>query len=431
MINHPDITIRVNVGWLSDKGKKMLIKCENKEDIKQYYSTLRARLSPLGIPLKAWSDIQPNQSLCELTATNCLNYKNVIQQIRLALYTFLDDNKDQHFNTFYLPHGYIDAYSHNTDGLMVLYQIVQLIHQRLIDPINGDEEPTKPIFIDNQNIFQFTRKLKEYFEILYSDVNRPADHNRKVLKYVRDQLNTGTNTDLFKKARNYITSELENLYKTKGGVKEIPFNLTLEGNIGITLMQQYSQDQQTEILNISRSQTPTLTAATINKFTQKPRFSKNKDRPATTRIPIDKICEACGQPGHCITVNGCDEVAKQQKLRDYHHNNKNTNKDKVKAAIDLYNKHQQNRLNNKRKFATARNTMRKEIKTMIDNDNINSPYQVAEIKQAFIEIYKDEYEPDCEDNIFNDLNEIDSVSDYSCDEKTQRMEDTSSQGSAE
>ena len=36
MINHPDITIRVNVGWLSDKGKKMLIKCENKEDIKQY-----------------------------------------------------------------------------------------------------------------------------------------------------------------------------------------------------------------------------------------------------------------------------------------------------------------------------------------------------------------------------------------------------------
>ena len=171
MINHPDITIRVNVGWLSDKGKKMLIKCENKEDIKQYYSTLRARLSPLGIPLKAWSDIQPNQSLCELTATNCLNYKNVIQQIRLALYTFLDDNKDQHFNTFYLPHGYIDAYSHNTDGLMVLYQIVQLIHQRLIDPINGDEEPTKPIFINNQNIFQFTRKLKEYFEILYSDVN--------------------------------------------------------------------------------------------------------------------------------------------------------------------------------------------------------------------------------------------------------------------
>ena len=68
---------------------------------------------------------------------------------------------------------------------------------------------------------------------------------------------------------------------------------------------------------------------------------------------------------------------------------------------------------------------------MIDNDNIHSPYQVAEIKQAFIEIYKDEYEPDCEDNIFNDLNEIDSVSDYSCDEKTQRMEDTSSQGSAE
>ena len=78
---NPEVTIRINVGWLSDKGKKMSVKCENKEDIKQYYSTLRARLSPLGIPLKSWSNIQPGQSLCELTEENCINYKNAIQQI--------------------------------------------------------------------------------------------------------------------------------------------------------------------------------------------------------------------------------------------------------------------------------------------------------------------------------------------------------------
>ena len=44
---NPEITIRINIGWLSDKGKKMSVKCDNKEDIKQHYSTLRARLSPL------------------------------------------------------------------------------------------------------------------------------------------------------------------------------------------------------------------------------------------------------------------------------------------------------------------------------------------------------------------------------------------------
>ena len=75
--------------------------------------------------------------------------------------------------------------------------------------------------------------------------------------------------------------------------------------------------------------------------------------------------------------------------------------------------------------------MRKEIKTMINDDNITHPHQVAEIKQAFIEIYKDEYEPDCTEDIFNDLNEIESVSDSSCDEQYQKMEDTSSHGSTE
>jgi hypothetical protein len=93
----------------------------------------------------------------------------------------LDDNKNEHFEKFILPHGYIDAYSHSSDGLMVLYQIVQLSHQRLIDPINGDEEPTKPVFNGSNNIFQFTRKLKEYYDVIYPGIQNTPDHNRKVL----------------------------------------------------------------------------------------------------------------------------------------------------------------------------------------------------------------------------------------------------------
>ena len=67
---------------------------------------------------------------------------------------------------------------------------------------------------------------------------------------------------------------------------------------------------------------------------------------------------------------------------------------------------------------------------MIEDDNITHPHQVAEIKQAFVEIYKDEYKPESTEDIFDDLNEIESVSDSSCDE-TANMQSSPSQGSTE
>jgi hypothetical protein len=290
---HPGVIVCINVGWLSDKGKKMSIKCEDKNDIKQFYTTLRSRLAPLGMPLKSWHEIQPNESLCALHPKTCINYKYVIQQISLAIYNFLDDNKNEHFEKFILPHGYIDAYSHSSDGLMVLYQIVQLSHQRLIDPINGDEEPTKPTFHESKNIFQFTRKLKEYYDVIYPGLQHSPDHNRKVLKYVRDQLNHGPNPDLYKKARDYITSELECVYNNNGGKKTIPERLTLEGNLGVTLMQQYSQDEQTNILSANKQSD---TSFTINKARDTFRKRQhngaskyNSSQSNTTKTHIDKI----------------------------------------------------------------------------------------------------------------------------------------------
>ena len=98
--------------------------------------------------------------------------------------------------------------------------------------------------------------------MIYPGIQNTPDHNRKVLKYVRDQLSHCPNPDLYKKAREYITSELEGVYNHGGGKKIIPARLTLEGNLGVTLMQQYSEDEQTKILSASKQ---TETTFTINK----------------------------------------------------------------------------------------------------------------------------------------------------------------------
>jgi hypothetical protein len=338
----------------------------------------------------------------------------VIQQISLAIYNFLDDNKNEHFEKFILPHGYIDAYSHSSDGLMVLYQIVQLSHQRLIDPINGDEEPTKPVFNGSNNIFQFTRKLKEYYDVIYPGIQNTPDHNRKVLKYVRDQLSQCPNPDLYKKAREYITSELEGVYNHGGGKKIIPARLTLEGNLGVTLMQQYSQDEQTKILSASKQ---TETTFTINKARDSIRYKRqhngtskfNSSQHHTTKTHIDRICEACGYPGHCITINGCDAVARHQKMIEYYKKSGNADKKNVTKSVEKFEEKQAINLQKRRKLAETRNTMKKEIKMMIDDDNIHQPETIAEIKQAYLDDYRTNYEEDGEDGIFDDLSIMESV----------------------
>ena len=58
---------------------------------------------------------------------------------------------------------------------------------------------------------------------------------------------------------------------------------------------------------------------------------------------------------------------------------------------------------------------------MIEDDNITHPHQVAEIKQAFVEIYKDEYKPESTEDIFDDLNEIESVSEICLVMKKQQI----------
>ena len=53
--------------------------------------------------------------------------------------------------------------------------------------------------------------------------------------------------------------------------------------------------------------------------------------------------------------------------------------------------------------------MKKEIKMMIDEDNIHQPETIAEIKQAYLDNYRTHYEEDGEDGIFDDLSIMESV----------------------
>jgi hypothetical protein len=221
------------------------------------------------------------------------------------------------------------------------------------------------------------------------------------------------NPDLYKKAREYITSELEGVYNHSGGKKIIPARLTLEGNLGVTLMQQYSQDEQTKILSASKQSETTFTINkardTFRKRQHNGASKYNSSQSNTTTTHIDKICEACRQPGHCIDINGCDAVARHQKMIAYYKKTGNTDKKHVTKSIQQFEEKQAINLQKRRKFAETRNTMKKEIKMMIDEDNIHQPETIAEIKQAYLDEYRTHYEEDGDDGIFDDLSFMESV----------------------
>ena len=78
-------------------------------------------------------------------------------------------------------------------------------------------------------------------------------------------------------------------------------------------------------------------------------------------------------------------------------------------SIEKFDEKQAISLQKRRKFAETRNTMRKEIKTMIVDDNIHQPETIAEIKQAYLDDYRTHYEEDGEDDIFDNLSIMESI----------------------
>ena len=138
------------------------------------------------------------------------------------------------------------------------------------------------------------------------------------------------------------------------------------------------------------------------------------------REPIKEICKACGEPGHCITRNGCDNMAKYQKMFDYFKDGKN--KADIKDATKIYDKFQREK-HQKRDYDTAIAKYRKRARAFKrDNPNFKGSY----IKKLLLDEYREEVDEGAEIEIFDDVFEEDTDDEASAVEENSNGDDSSS-----
>ena len=112
--------------------------------------------------------IKKNESLCLITEENCDNYQNAYKCMAQALYNYLDENKDNIFRQYSIPRGYIEGFRAVGNGFLVLYETLTVNHPRLVDLVDGKEDPVKPTLeMHGNNIYTFCNALKDYYDYEY------------------------------------------------------------------------------------------------------------------------------------------------------------------------------------------------------------------------------------------------------------------------
>ena len=334
---------RINYSYITDKGSKWNLTLNREQDIKPFYDSLVNRMTEAGILLRHWDQIIKDESLAVITADNCDNFESAHQSMSQAIFNYLDQNKNTIFKKYSIPRGYIEGYRSNSDGFNVLYQTLTANHPALVDLVSSKEDPVKPTLDSHHNnIYTFCNALKDYYDYEYKGMShRPVDHQRKVIKYIRAQLQPDRRYEL---AIRYIDKELKRIYEDRIQPLPFPNALTLEGTVAVTLMKELPQATYEEI-NETIATESSATDYQINKaFTRQDKhnsrqqqsqrynkkttstssrklFEKLKNKHSSSdeppRTPIDAICAACGKSGHDINHSGCDAMAQFQLLLKY------------------------------------------------------------------------------------------------------------------
>ena len=125
---------------------------------------------------------------------------------------------------------------------------------------------------------------------------RPMDHKRKVLKYIRQQIKPDQR---YGKAVIYIDEKLKEIYKNETAPLQFPKELTFEGTAAVTLMKQIPKYLQNEINeSITDGSTFTINKSILSNYKSQNKNTKSIPRkhetPYQPQTAIDKVCSACG-----------------------------------------------------------------------------------------------------------------------------------------
>ena len=415
---HSRTLSKVNYSYITDKGNKWNIKLKNEQCMKPFYDKLVNRMREAGVLLRSWDQIVKNESLAIITEANCDNYHSAYECMSHAIYNYLDSNKDDIFKFYSIPRGYIEGFRSTSDGFQVLYETLTANHPALVDLIQSKEDPVKPTLEQHQgNLYTFCNGLKDYYDYEYKGLSeRPIDHQRKVLKYIRAQLD---NDDRYEKAITYIDNELKRIYAKIDEPLPFPTELTLEGTVAVTLMKQLprtivnsineslSSDKSSIIINKMNTRGSSRKGglsgkSSYHKPSKETKYSKshdNKDENSKQgRKPIDKVCPACGVSGHHIDITGCDKMAQFKILEEY---NRGRNGKTIEKARKIYSKYQQDR-HKRRNFDKEISQYKESIRTLMDEyDDVDLPT----VKQMHLEAFREEVDPAANADIFDDVDE--------------------------
>ena len=404
---------RVNYSYITDKGSKWNIKLESEDKMKPFYDKLVNRMTEAGVLLKPWESITKGTNLSVINTNNCENYENAYKCMAQALYNYLDDNKDTIFHSYSIPKGYIEGYRSLNDGFKVLYETLSANHPALVDLIDSREDPTKPTLeMHDNNIYTFCNALKNYYDYEYKGLSdRPTDHKRKVIKYIKAQLATD---DRYEKAISYIDTELKRIYADSTQPLPFPNELTLEGTVAVTLMRKIPRDVYTDINHsiTQNSQDKKYSINTTKDRAQKQgrtrgksmrsslydKLKQQKDK-SSKRSATDEICRACGESGHDVLTTGCDKLAQYELLMRWLDKNKNSEKI-IQKATRQYQKHQRER-HSKRNFSKEVREYKHSIKTF--HDQHKEEFDIESVKQMFLATYREEIDPTAPEDIFDDV----------------------------
>ena len=331
---------------------------------------MRHIASSFNILLKPLTDITKDTGIFQITAENCINYKEAYDTMATALHMKLTSN--DYFKGFLSALTYVQAASNTSNGFKLLYRILEIIHPQLRASKGGIHKTIEPPTYDDitdDSIYTFITRYKNYllYETL-SPENRQYNNQEQTM-YVVNALKKDTR---FKPGVEYVLAAVLAYQRDRRLNPTIVYPLDLDiDEIAITITERspdyivgeqstktpsFSNPYATDpVINVARGNSTYSRKYDNNKFKDKNGYSRNNRDTSLT-------CKACMGVGHCATNpdNICYTLAKAHLCKRFMEQEEN--QQAVKSNTYRYKKQLKEKANKYR----ADKRMNNVIKKMVD-----------------------------------------------------------------
>ena len=403
-------------------------------DPKDFYEDLRNRVENYGIVLKHYMDIDKDTSICAVTSNDIHNYDKAFYEMSKSLYSVINTYKNDWFGSN--PKlDLLHHYGENRDGFGLVKEMLADSHPQLQE-ITKAETMDKPKLVEFNTWFSYMKQYRKWVDFERRTASKreytPEEHVANILKQISD-------IPMFKVAKEKLEDKM---LKMDEQLFVFPKELELQ-RIGLTIYNWIPRDQRHSI-NLGDTSKSEMFSETIHKLNQERSRVRNpyksKDSSGSSQYPRrnssssqqtdntkyqrdarqkdsfpyppivppgsrqweDVICSACGEAGHDILIQGCDNTAKQTKIEEW--KRKNRQHFDRNTVLELYEQHQKQKRNKRVSGKRRRNELRRDLRIARAE---MSPEAYREAKDLYIHSFIREHpDDDLKDPREDNLEEI-------------------------